>query len=859
MTDVQRLAALLDSRPSSAAWQEICPLLEACDPGLLDTLAPKVLSWPAAQREMPDSWWAQWVAGDIRPHHALAGTRGLGRLDSVETGTVGHPVEDDWAEEVCEEDTCEEGTCVDDGFPSDPSGAGAAAGSGHENGGPAAREAAASFYHGVVSVGAPSGLRWLALGGGAPSPHRGGDLVRWETTRDAPLVWYAQGSECHDEAHDLQISPDGSVVVTAIEGSWHAWSAETGAELWRLSPQQTGSADAAGDGSLSLDDLVHFAFSADSGRLAVGTGSSDVVAVVQTRTGAVLLRVPAGQDGFGPVALDAAGQLLAHAGPTGQVVVRDVASGALLASADTGLTSVGALAMAPDGSALFVVGGAVGGVPEAAGLATAARPAARLLTFDPAADRPELTAGELILPGEAPDGVDADSQLAAMSTRAVWTDAGPYAFVGADFGSVLFNGCGQALWADPAAAVAGFTPDGRALVVAQEEITVWFLAGLAPQGARVPPAPPPAPGDVLLSGLPADLTPGGPPPGTAELPCSYWPTLLVAVTDGARGLAFSAKLDRISTERRQVLCRWPGAGAGPGAGPGSGEPLVTLLPSGPEEVTTELSALAFAPQGDVLARALVRDGAHLLLNDVEDGTGRWHYVLPPAVPHGPEGLLLSFSADGSRLVLGSRATGRVAVLDTVSGKPVREFTVPLRSAGPGRDGHSLDRVALDPGGDRVAYGTRDGAGQVRVRDVVSGKVLLDARPAQLRQMTGLAFAPDGGLLGVAGSTHHQDAALWTIPLTGAGPVVTEPRIAVHDLPMNDQPEGTLVWAEAGPLAYFPGSHGAGVIWDAVAGRILADIPFGALSGGVALSPDGRTLVTLTQFGARRWDLARAAR
>ncbi|NJP67477.1 hypothetical protein HCJ92_14495, partial [Streptomyces sp. ventii] len=98
MTDAIRLDRLLVSRPGRDAWDEVCELLERCDDARLAAVTAAVLRWPAAQRPMPDRWWAQWTRGDVRPYHALAGHRGLGGLDSVETGTVPRPVEEDWSD-----------------------------------------------------------------------------------------------------------------------------------------------------------------------------------------------------------------------------------------------------------------------------------------------------------------------------------------------------------------------------------------------------------------------------------------------------------------------------------------------------------------------------------------------------------------------------------------------------------------------------------------------------------------------------------------------------------------------------------------------------------------------------------------
>lgn len=820
----RRLAELLRSRPHGTLWERICALLEECDAAELAAVTPAVLRWPAAQRPMPDHWWAQWTRGDVRPYHALAGTRWLGRLDSAETGTVDVPVEEDWP--GCHEPGA--GPCPADepaAAGPDPAPAAARGGAEADAAGEGGEAGPASLDHGAAAVGAPASLRWLALGARAPWQDRGGDVVRWETTRDAPLVWYLHGAGSRDEACDLQVSPDGGTVVTAVQGDWLAWSAATGAPLWRLGPQLTGSA-AGGRGSTSLDDPVRFGFSADGERVAAGTCGSDVVAVVETRTGEVLLSVPPGQDAFGPVALDAGGTLLAHAAPGGRVVIREVPFGEVLATAETGLSTVGALALAPDGHAVFAVGGTVGGSAEDAGLSVLARPAARVLTLRlTGPDAPRLEPGELIRPAGCPAGIDADSQLAAVSARACWVGEVPYAFLGADFGSVLFDGAGHTRWADPAGAIACFTPDGRALVVVQDDISVWFLDGMGPPGPP-PEGPPAAPGEVLFTGLPL---PGAPPDG----PCSHWPVRLAATADDARAVVFSTQPDRSAARRRQVVCRRPDGG---------GPVRAALLAPGPASAAA-LSALAVSPCGRLAARAVLAEHDWLLVDDVATAAPLWRYELPPGGHLGPRRLRLAFSGDGRRIAVAA-ADGRSVVLAAATGEVVAEFVEP---------GPLLQAVALDATGTLVAHGMGDGRGRLVVRRVADGAALLEAGPKSMRQLIGLGFAPDGGELVAAGATYGRDAAIWTVPL-GGGDLAPVPRIAVHDLPMGDQAHGCLAWSAAGPRVCFPGNRGASVVWDAVTGRVLADIPFGAGEGAPALSPDGRTLVTVTQSGARRWTL-----
>ncbi|MEU9498905.1 PQQ-binding-like beta-propeller repeat protein [Streptomyces sp. NPDC048196] len=450
------LDELLKARPTKQVWHQVCLLLAELDEEGLAAVVPRVLAWPAQQRPMPDDWWAQWTAGDVRPYHSLAGVRHLGRLGVAEgEGEVGEDAEG--AEE----------TGLDEAY----------------------------FYHGATAVAAPSDLSWVALGAAAEWHHNGGDIVRWDTVEKDRLTWFLHGANYHDEPHDMQVSPDGRTVVTAVEGHLHAWSAATGEQLWTL-PASSGPSDRDGEDedadahdfddaddfddendfeddfeddfegevSLGMDDPVRIGFSGDGRRVATGTCVSGRVAVMEADTGRVVLTVPAEEKAFGPVALDTSGRLLAHTSPEGRVVVREVDSGAVLAITPTRLSAVHALAMSPEGTAVFVVGA----------VAEDAAPAAQLLSLDPAP-----TVGELIRPTEFPVKIGRHSVLAGSGTRAVWTGRGPYAFVRTGNGSVLFDSTARTLWADPNQQTVSFTPDGQAVVTVNEAIDAWFLAGLA--------------------------------------------------------------------------------------------------------------------------------------------------------------------------------------------------------------------------------------------------------------------------------------------------------------------------------------------------------------------------------------------
>lgn len=460
------LGEMLKGPCSRPLWERIRPLLEALDGPGLAAAATSLRSWPPEQRPMPDGWWAQWLAGDIRPYHALAGTRRLGRLVDVEWARV--PAEPDADRDEYED-------------------ANDAAHPGQED----EPDEGAAFPYGASAVAAPSDLRQVVFGAVAEWHHNGGDVVGWSTVASAPPTVLLSGGDYHDNPLDIQLSPDGAIVAASVECRWHAWSA-AGEPLWTFDAAEVwpdGAADGEGEGDdidegdlVGIDVPVRFSFDAAGRRVAVGRLRGGPVAVLDARTGQVLAPRPddgARWEGEGPVALDAAGRLLAHARDS-LVVVRDVDSGSVLAEADTGLAAIHVLTMAPDGSGLLAVG--ADGKDD---------PAVCALSLSGAASAaPFLTAAEPVRAERAPDGMVATDPLSVITARATWTAGGPYAFMSSDAGDVLFRADGRVLRLSAGPSIGAFTPDGRVLITVgcadQDEmdpVDVWFLDAMDPGGA----------------------------------------------------------------------------------------------------------------------------------------------------------------------------------------------------------------------------------------------------------------------------------------------------------------------------------------------------------------------------------------
>lgn len=419
------LEAILRGAPSPDAWQAVCRLLPGAGPQVLPAALARLADWPARLRSLPDAWWEEKARGVHRPWHAAAAWRALGDVYDVQHGRPPAP---------------------DDGEEADFAG----------------------FSEGATALACPSDPTWLLLCAAAEWHHNGGDVVVWATGPQADPVKLLDGSDFHDEALDAQLSPDETVAVCAVEGRLHAWSVPDGKPRWQVELARSTDAEGRHDMAYSA---VRIGFSGDGRRVAAGCAARGIH-VVDTATGELLGLVVA--DPCGPVALDHDGTRLAHAGPSGQIVVRDTASGAVLARHDTGLAAVNALAFAPDGAGLAVAGGARDGGSRDA------RPVAVVLTLDGT----EVTGACRVTASGVPPELAADSPLAAVATRCAWGARGPLVYAADDAGAVLFGSDGRVLWTEPGMTCGNLSPDGRLLVTMGEEaVTAVFLDALLPPAA----------------------------------------------------------------------------------------------------------------------------------------------------------------------------------------------------------------------------------------------------------------------------------------------------------------------------------------------------------------------------------------
>lgn len=315
-----------------------------------------------------------------------------------------------------------------------------------------------NFY--VSAVACPNSLDVLLAGSGATGNNDLGQLrlfrpVRDRESEDDLLI----ATLAEDEtAVDAVFSPDGSQVTVGF--------ADLGCGVGPVVYGVDGRKRHAFNTEVErYDDFTcgRIAQSAD-GRLIAGSDIQVGTALVaEAATGTVLLRI---DDAFGPVALNGNGRLLVYSRGSGRVAVRDVSSGELLSTLDTGMTTLNALAVAPDSSGVLAVGDD--------------RPTACLMSME----QGRLTGASCEWANDPKLRMDSTTPSASHLARASWTfRGGAQAFAADDDSAVLFEAAsGRVRWASDAGLTAGsFTADGRVFVASGIEdgvVDAWFLGSL---------------------------------------------------------------------------------------------------------------------------------------------------------------------------------------------------------------------------------------------------------------------------------------------------------------------------------------------------------------------------------------------
>ena len=284
------------------------------------------------------------------------------------------------------------------------------------------------------------------------------------------------------------------------------------------------------------------------------------------------------------------------------------------------------------------------------------------------------------------------------------------------------------------------------------------------------------------------------------------PTVVLPKTGGITVLGWTPEGALVTAEAAGVRVQPDGAPVGPASRGGVG-------------------AAALRPDGRAVAQARVTaEGVGVVsvvsLVSLEDGRILWER--PPTTTAADQ---LSFCADGALLLAQHERV--VTVMDARTGEPISEH-----------EGVSTEQdvgMSCSPLGDRVASAKADGEVTIWNPHTGGARSLLEFGG---RDVSKLAWRPDGAALAVAVSSLERDAVLLTDMGWGSPkelPGLTAPT-TVHDLRFS--PDGSLLAASigAGP------NVGRLIVWDA-AGTIVHDSTTpGATLVGLAWSADGEVLV-----------------
>jgi WD40 repeat protein len=286
----------------------------------------------------------------------------------------------------------------------------------------------------------------------------------------------------------------------------------------------------------------------------------------------------------------------------------------------------------------------------------------------------------------------------------------------------------------------------------------------------------------------------------------------------------------------------------------------------------DVTRLSFSPDSRHLISAASNGGIKVW--DVQQGVATHSLNLAGAVRHA------AYTADGSRWLAAidarrEGATGRVEIHDAATGAVVRSIstmwtstnamtvTSDGRLVASGETDHegtvavwnlataqllssaAADAAALSSDGRLMARVESTPSLRVVVADVAGGRV---RQSFAVRSPGAVVFTPDAQRVAVV-DTSTSEVTVWSVA-TGA-----ELRRLAGDSPPSSTPVTALAFNAGGEqLLAAPYSGYAIKSWDASSGRLLRTLNGQPLVQGIAVSPNGRWLVTGSQQGVGLWDL-----